>query len=97
MPKSSVRVVQQFPSTQIQPKPKPAAQAEAMSPLENLQQRFDDAFDRADELGALIQARQSRGSDCSALLEKLKEAEADKRSALAALRKVRWMMTNRSF
>mgnify|MGYP006138442287 CR=1 FL=1 len=41
----------------------------------------------AEELGQLIHSRQSRGFDCSELLGKLKQAETEKRAALAALRK----------
>ena len=65
--------------------------AEILCPVEHLHQRFDAAYDRAEELGQLIQTRQSRGFDCTQLLGKLKQAEADKRAALAVLRKARWL------
>ncbi len=68
-----------------------AVKAEILSPVEHLHQRFDAAYDRAEELGQLIHSRQSRGFDCSELLGNLKQAEADKRAALAALRKARWL------
>ena len=68
-----------------------AVTAEILCPVEHLQQRFDAAYDRAEELGLLIHSRQSRGFDCSELLGKLKQAEGEKRAALAALRKARWL------
>jgi len=74
----------------------PRRAAEVVSPIEHLQRRFDEAFDRADELGALVQAHQQRGIECSTLLGQMKQAEVDKRAALAALRKVRWMQVKPS-
>jgi len=68
-----------------------AVTAEILCPVEHLHKRFDAAYDRAEELGQLIQSRQIRGFDCSELLGKLKQAEAEKRAALAALRKARWL------
>jgi hypothetical protein len=68
-----------------------AMAAEILCPVEHLHQRFDAAYDRAEELGRLLQSRQSRGFDCTQLLGKLKQAEAEKRAALAALRKARWL------
>ncbi len=68
-----------------------AATAAILCPVEHLHQRFDAAYDRAEELGQLIHSRQSRGFDCSELLGKLKQAETEKRAALAALRKARWL------
>jgi hypothetical protein len=65
--------------------------AEILCPVEHLHRRFDAAYDCAEELGLLIQSRQSRGFDCRQLLGKLREAEAEKRAALAALRKARWL------
>ena len=68
-----------------------AVTAEILCPVEHLHQRFDEAYDRAEELGELIHSRKSRGFDCSELLGKLKQAEAEKRAVLAALRKARWL------
>ena len=91
MAPSSARVTEFAPSIpQKQPQAKRTA-AEVVNPIEHLQARFDDAFDRAEELGALVRGRQQRGMDYDAVLPKLKEAEADKRNAYAALRKMRWM------
>ena len=65
--------------------------AEILQPIEQLHRRFDDAYDRVEELGALIHARRSRGFECSTLIEMLKEAEVKKKEALVALRKARWL------
>jgi hypothetical protein len=65
--------------------------AEILCPVEHLHQRFDAAYDRAEELAHLIQSRQVHAFDCTQLLGKLKQAEAEKRAALAALRKARWL------
>jgi hypothetical protein len=64
---------------------------EVLCPVEHLHRRFDAAYDNAEELSALIQAHLSRGLDCTKLLRKLKEAEAERAAALAALRKARWL------
>jgi len=66
-----------------------AMTAEILCPVEHLHQRFDAAYDRAEELSRLLHSRQSRGFDCTQLLGTLKQAEAQKRAALAALRKAR--------
>ncbi len=69
----------------------PLRNAEILDPVEYLHQRFDDAYDQVEELSALIQARQLRGFACSTLIEMLKEAEAEKKASLIALRKARWL------
>lgn len=99
MAQSSVRVTERFASTPSEKLPAPSeglTTADVASPIEHLQQRFDEAFDRADELVELLKARQARGIDSTALQGKLQQAEADKRAALSALRKVRWMKVNPS-
>jgi multidrug resistance efflux pump len=93
MSQSSVRIIQKFASTTLSNRKlsKGVATADVLTPLEHLQQRFDDAFDHVDELRARLDARRASGSDWETLLAELKQAEAQKRAALAALRKVRWM------
>ncbi len=57
--------------------------------VERLHQRFDYAFDRAEKLSALIAEKIHTGADVTDLMGKLKEAEAEKMSTLAALRLAR--------
>lgn len=65
--------------------------AEILHPVEHLHRRFDDAYDRAERLRAIIHERKSRDLECITLLGLLKAAEAEKKAALAALRKARWL------
>jgi len=64
---------------------------EILSPVEDLHRRFDEAYDRAEAIAHLIQVRRSRGLDCTEMFASLKEAEAEKKAALATLRKARWL------
>ncbi len=57
--------------------------------VEVLHQRFDEAFDRAEKLSAAVAARIEDGVDVTMLLGMLKEAEAEKKALLAALRQAR--------
>ena len=61
--------------------------------VEQLHKRFDEAYDRAEKLSSLIAERQGTGVDVTILLGALKEAEAEKKATLAALRMARHMQT----
>ena len=93
MTQSSVRVAEPLIQSthDDQEPPQPIRDAEILHPVEYLHQRFDDAYDRAEQLSVLLQVRQSRGFECSTLLGMLKVAEAEKKASLAALRKARWL------
>jgi len=75
------------------PKTTRSVKAEILHPVEHLHRRFDDSYDQAEQLRALVQVRQSRGIDCAALLTRLKAADAERMATLAALRKARWLKT----
>ena len=66
---------------------------EALIPLEHLHQRFDEAYDQAEMLSGLIAEREGVGVDVTILHRKLKEAEAEKKTTLAALRRARHLKT----
>jgi hypothetical protein len=62
---------------------------DAFMPLDRLHERFDEVFDRAERLSTLIAERIGTGTDVTALMRNLKQAEAEKKSMLAALRMAR--------
>jgi hypothetical protein len=59
---------------------------DAFVPVDVVQQRFDEAFDRIDMLADLIALNKRSGLDVTALQRKLKDAEAERAAMYAALR-----------
>jgi len=68
-----------------------AEEGEALIPVEYLHRRFDEAYDRVEKLHNLIERQRADGKDCSKLLTALRTAEAQKKVALAELRRARWV------
>jgi hypothetical protein len=58
-------------------------------PIESLHERFNDMYDRVEMPTAMMAEHTSDGVDLSMLQGMLKEAEKEKKSALAALRLAR--------
>lgn len=58
-------------------------------PIESIRERFNDAYDRADQLTRLVADHRGDGVDLSMLQGMLREAEVDKKAMLEALRLAR--------